>query len=371
MIRLSKSCVSGNEVSRVAEVLSAEFLGMGEVVREFEDDLTNFIGRSATCVSTGTSAIQLALQAANVKPGDEVLVQSLTYVATFQAICAIGAIPVPCDINPTTLTISLTSAEKKISDRTRVIMPVHYAGDPHGLDEVLSFAAKYDLRVIEDAAHAFGSRFNEQLVGSFGDVTCFSFDGIKNITSGEGGCIVTSDDRITQRVRDLRLLGIENDTQMRYAGQRSWEFDVMEQGWRYHMSNIMAAIGIEQLKRRDTLFSKRQQLALYYDKLLDGVSEIELFSRDYTAIVPHIYVVKLRIGADRAAIRTRLLDLGIQTGVHYQPCHKLSYFSKLENSNDLENTNLLYPRLLSLPLHPDLEYNDVDRVVSELETCLR
>ena len=263
VIRLSKSCLNDAEKQAVMRVLDREFLGMGDEVRQFEEELSLFFGRTAVCVSTGTAALHLALQASGVGPGDEVLVQSLTYVASFQAISATGAIPTACEVSPATLCIDLNDAKKKLTSKTKAIMPVHYAGGVGNLDEIYAFAKENNLKVIEDAAHAFGTTFKGNKVGSFGNISCFSFDGIKNLTSGEGGCIVTDDQEVLSKVMDSRLLGVEKDTEKRFSSQRSWSFNVVGQGWRYHMSNIMAAIGIEQLKNFDQVADKRIKLAMH------------------------------------------------------------------------------------------------------------
>lgn len=268
LIRLSKSCLSESEKQAVLKVLDKEFLGMGAETQEFENLLGEYFGRDTVCINTGTAALQLALQACGIGQGDEVLVQSLTYLASFQAISATGAKPISCDVEEEFCSIDIKDAERRITKNTKAIMPVHYGGQPGNLDAIYEFAKRYNLRIIEDAAHAFGTTYNSKKVGSFGDIVCFSFDGIKNITSGEGGCVVTSDKNVLNRISDLRLLGVENDTNKRYSGERSWEFDVTEQGWRYHMSNIMAAIGIEQLKRFPEMAQKRQSLAKLYDTLL-------------------------------------------------------------------------------------------------------
>ena len=236
------------EKKAVLRVLESEYLGMGKEVQNFEKDLTIFFGRPALCVANGTAALHLSLQAAGVGLGDEILIQSLTYVASFQAISATGAKPVPCDINPNTFCFDWRDAESRLTSKTKAIMPVHYSGRVGDLTEIYTFAKNHGLRVIEDAAHAYGSEYLGRKIGSFGDIACFSFDGIKNITSGEGGCIVTNDKEILQKVRDARLLGVQKDSENRYEGKRSWHFDVTAQGWRYHMSDIMASIGLEQLK---------------------------------------------------------------------------------------------------------------------------
>ena len=369
MIRLSKSSIGEAEKLAVMGVLDREFLGMGVEVQQFEEELTKFFGRPAVCVMNGTAALHLALQAAGVGLGDEVLVQSLTYVASFQAISATGAKPVACDINPKTFLLDLNDAKKRITDKTQAIMPVHYTGGVGDLDSVYSFAKKHHLRVIEDAAHAFGTNYKGKRVGSFGDIACFSFDGIKNITSGEGGCVVTDNENILQKIRDARLLGVEKDTDKRFAGQRSWEFNTNVQGWRYHMSNIMAAIGIEQLKRFPEMALKRQTLAKYYDSLFKGHFKIQQIARDYKTVVPHIYVVRIRNLKDRRALQKDLLEQGIQTGYHYQPNHLLSFYHN-EKTISLPITEHYSSELLTLPLHPDLSKIDIEYVVNTLNKMI-
>lgn len=368
-IRLSKSCLGPEEKRAVMGVLDREFLGMGAEVQRFERGLSQFFGREAVCVSTGTAALQLALQGCGIGIGDEVLVQSLTYVASFQAISGVGATPVACEIDPATLTIDWRDAEKRLTNRTKAIMLVHYSGGVGQLDELYAFAQKYKLRVIEDAAHAFGTTYRGRRIGSFGDVACFSFDGIKNITSGEGGCLVVNDQKVLQTVRDARLLGVENDTEKRYSSDRSWQFDVSSQGWRYHMSNIMAAIGIEQLNRFDEFASIRRRRSALYDELLRGHQKIVTLDHDYEEVVPHIYVIRLIEGTNRMKLQQKLLSDGIQTGIHYQPNHLLSYYRR-QDIAPLPITEAIYDQLLTLPLHADLSEDDVKYIVSALKEGL-
>jgi len=368
-LRLSKSCIGVAEKDAVMRVLNNGYLGMGEAVRDFENELSKYFGRPAICVVNGTAALQLALQAAGVGEGDEVLIQSMTYVASFQAIRATGAKPIACEIYPDDFTIDLKDAQNKISARTKAIMPVHYSGGGGDLDSLYRFAARNKLRVIEDAAHAFGSIVQKKLVGSHGDIACFSFDGIKNITSGEGGCIVTDDPAVISAVRDSRLLGVIGDTEKRYKGKRSWEFDVTSQGWRYHMSDIMAAIGKVQLMNFEHHKSRRQKLAKYYERSLSDVVGIETIKHDYNEVVPHIFVVKLEEGLDRDIIKQILEQAGIPTGIHYKPNHMLTLFSE-SAPDSLPVTEAVFPTLLTLPLHPELNYEDVDLIVEKLEEVI-
>ena len=367
MIRLSKSCLGDLEKKAVMGVLERGFLGMGNEVLQFEKELSIFFGRKAVCVSTGTAALHLALQASNIGPGDEVLVQSLTYVASFQAISATGATPVACEVDPSTLCIDLNDAKKKFNQNTKAIMPVHYAGGVGELDKIYTFARENSLSVIEDASHAFGTKYQNKKIGSFGGVSCFSFDGIKNITSGEGGCIVTDDQMILNKVMDSRLLGVEKDTIKRFANQRSWSFSVVDQGWRYHMSNIMAAIGIEQLRRFDEFAKKRRQLAARYTEKISGMAGIDRLVPMLTGVVPHIYVVVLDRAVDRDKVREILSINQIETGVHYMPNHLHEFYkTKIE----LPVTSQIYQSLLTLPLHADLSIDEVDYISYKLSQAI-
>ena len=369
MIRLSKSKIGEEEKSAVKNVLDKEYLGMGEEVGVFEKDLSNFFSRTTLCVSSGTAAVQLALEACNIGSGDEVLVPSMTYVATFQAIKATGAEPIACDINEETCLIDLKDALSKLSNNTKAIIPVHYTGGVGNLAELYDFASKNKLRVIEDAAHAFGTTYKNKLVGSFGDIACFSFDGIKNITSGEGGCIVSNDSKVIENIKNSRLLGVEKDSDKRYNNSRSWNFDVSRQGWRYHMSNIMAAIGIQQLKKITKFAIKRKQIATAYDKLLSSNQNIIFLNRDYKNVVPHIYVVRIKDLIDRDGLREAMLIEGIEIGVHYNPNHFLSFF-KLNKNIVLPVTEKVYKEIISLPIHPDVSYDDVEFVIQTLKKLL-
>ncbi len=363
MIRLSKSVIGNEEILAVTNVLKKEFLGMGEEVFKFEKDISAFIGRPAICVNTGTAALHLALQACDIGDGDEVLVQSLTYLASFQAISASGAKPIACEVNSHDLTIDLNDAYKRLTKKTKAIMPVHYSGNPGNLESIYSFAKKHGLRVIEDAAHAFGSIYKNKLIGSFGDICCFSFDGIKNISSGEGGAIVTNDKNVINRIKDIRLLGVSKDSENRYKNERSWELNVNEQGWRFHMSNIMASIGIEQLKKFKSFQQKRKELAKLYQKLLFEVSEIEIIDIDYDLITPHIFPIKVK-NNNRDLLKTELEQNGIQVGIHYYPNHLLKFYSNYS----LPKTERIYSNLLTLPLHPDLNKSDIDYICKVIKS---
>jgi len=369
MIRLSKSSLGKAEKNSVMKVLNKEFLGMGEEVKLFENQLSDFFNREVVCVVNGTSALHLALQAIGVSKGDEVLVQSITYLSSYQSITATGAIPISCDINIDNMSINLEDAKKKITSKTKAIMPVLYAGNPGNLVEVYKFAKQHKINVVEDSAHAFGSMLNNKRIGSFGDISCFSFDGIKNITSGEGGCIVTNNKKVLSHVRDARLLSVAKDSLLRVQNKRSWEFDVKFQGWRYHMSNIMAAIGIIQLKKIKNIKQKRYKLVKRYINNLEKNKDIKLFDFDYQNIIQHIFPIRILKLKDRAKLQKFFLKNKIQIGYHYFPNHKLTYFKKNKNYF-LNNTNIIQNEIITLPLHMDLKISEVDYVCNILKEWL-
>jgi dTDP-4-amino-4,6-dideoxygalactose transaminase len=372
MIRLSKSSITDEEVAAVAAVLREEYLGLGPHVQAFEKELNAFFGAvdNVVCAVNGTAALQLALQAVGVKAGDEVLVPTLTYLASFQAISAIGAIPVACEVNDSDGLLNIDDVKNRITKKTKAIMPVHYAGNAGDLDAILHLAKEHGLRVVEDAAHAFGTRYKNKLIGGFGDVVCFSFDGIKNITCGEGGAIVTGDNAVIQQVKDLRLLGVMKDSDKRYARARSWDFDVVDQGWRYHMSDIMAAIGRVQLKRFPTEFKpKRMSFSSLYREKLKSIPNIKLLDIDeHNEVVPHIMPIRV-LNGKRDGLREYLLAQDMQVGIHYKPNHLLTKYAR--PNVKLPVAEKMYSELMTLPLHVDLTPDMIEQIVKHIDTFMR
>jgi dTDP-4-amino-4,6-dideoxygalactose transaminase len=368
LIRLSKSCISDTEKNAVLSVLNEEYLGMGKHVQEFEIALSEYLDNKVSCVNTGTSAVQLALEAVGCGNGKEVLVPSLTYLATYQAISATGAKPISCDIDSSGL-LCLDDCKTKLTENTVAIVPVFYAGVTNNHDEYLKFAKLNNLECVFDAAHAFGSFFNKKIIGSGEGTYCFSFDGIKNITCGEGGCVSSSNQNIIDKVNTSRQLGITGEHLAKYSGNRLWIFDVTSQGWRYHMSNINAAIGNAQLKRFDDLKNARQNIARLYDESLKNNNNIICFDNNYDDVVPHIYVVRIPNLDKREQLREDLLASGIETGVHYFPNHLLSLY-KINNEH-LPRTEKLFKEILTLPIHPDVSEIDVARVSDVLKNLVK
>jgi len=372
MIKLSKSVISQKEADAVSRILLDEsYLGMGIEVGKFETDIANYLGipkNQVVCVNSGTAALHLAVEAI-LLPEDEILVPSLTFLSSFQAISASGAIPIACEVYDNTLTIDLQNAKSKITDRTKAIMPVHFASNPAHLDETYLFAKENGLRVIEDAAHAFGCSYKSKKIGSFGDIICFSFDGIKNITSGEGGAIISSDNKVIEIVKDTRLLGIEKDSEKRYLGQRSWDFDVTRQGYRYHMSNIFAAIGRVQLTRLENEFAPKRKFLVkkYYELLSPNINIKTQLKDEYSDIVPHIFIIRV-LNGQRDALKEILQKANIPTGIHYKPNHLLSLYGGGKQS--LPITEKIYSEIMTLPLHPEIELNEIEEICSLINKFL-
>lgn len=369
-MRLSQPALDSEELEAVARVLKSEFLGMGKEVSEFEELLSEYFSNQVLCVNTGTSALQLALSASGIKEGDEVLVPSLTYVATFQAISAIGAIPVACDVQVDDLQIDIEDAAKRITSKTKAIVPVYFSGATSCLERVGKFSSENGFINIPDAAHALGSRKESQLIGSGHGTNVFSLDGIKNITSGEGGIIVSSDPDVIQNAKDARLLGVIGDSTIRASRERSWDFDVREQGWRFHMSDIFAAIGKVQFAKLEKFATIRKALFSMYCELLSEIPEVTLFDWDINdGMVPHIFVIRIPGMTSRESLRSSLMAENIPTGIHYKPNHLLTLY-KDSSAAALATTEALYSEILTLPLHTKLTDSQVKEVVMKLKKNL-
>lgn len=359
-IPIARPSIGPDELEAVRRVFETGWLGLGSVVYEFENELRKFLGTdNVIAVNTGTSALHIALEALDLKKEDEVIVPSFTFVATIQAIISSGAKPVFCEIRRDTLNIDLDDLKKKINSRVRVIIPVHYGGLPCEMDEILNIAHRHNIVVVEDAAHAFGSTYKGRKIGSFGDITCFSFDPIKNITCGEGGAVVLKDSNIAQNIIKKRNLGIDKDTWLRYKNERSWLYEVVTKGFRYHMSNINAAIGIVQLRKIDRFIKRKIDICNRYDSMFQYIKGVEILKKDYSQIAPFNYVIKVK--GDRDGLLDYLKKKGIDAGIHYIPNHLQPLFK--EFYTHLPITEEVYSEILSLPLYFDMKEEDISKVI--------
>jgi dTDP-4-amino-4,6-dideoxygalactose transaminase len=364
MIKLSSSSLDTKEYIAVKKILQSNYLGMGPEVKKFEDNLKKFLKRETVCVSSGTAALQLALQALGLKKNSEIIIPSLNFISGYHAIIANNLKPVLCDNNKETLSIDIEDLKKKITKRTKAIIPVYYSGYAYdNLLQIYKIAKIHKLRVVEDAAHAFGSYYNKKLIGSFGDISCFSFDGIKNITSGEGGCVVTNDKKIINKIKDYRFLSIVKESEKRYVKKKGYFYDIKEIGWRYHMSDIMAAIGNVQLKKINLFRKKRLKLLSLYKKKLFNNKKIELLFQDNNIYCPHISVIKSKKKINRKHLKNYFDKKKIEIGYNWKPIHKLTIFKKNNIKKvALQNTNYIAERIFSVPLHYNLKKKDVIKI---------
>lgn len=357
----------GTEVQEAAsQALSAGWLGMGPLTQQFEEGIESYlglVGRRAVSTNSCTEALHLAGRLIGLGPGDEVICPAFTYVAGHQALSRTGADIVFCDIDDSGLGIDPARVAELITERTRAVLAVDYLGLPCRLDELVELARRHDLRVIEDAAHAFGSRSEGRPVGSFGDITCFSFGPVKMITTLEGGAVITPDPADVQTLHELRHLGINSDTDARYRSQRNWEFDVVRQGYRCHLGSVPAAIGIAQLAMVDEFIRNRQDYCRRYDEGLGDLGEhLTFFDTDWKDVAPYIYVLRLRDGSRRADLIRHLADQGIATGIHFLGAHEFSFYADARRG-PLPVTEAVTQQVLTLPLHPYMEDGVIDRVI--------
>ncbi|BBH54058.1 DegT/DnrJ/EryC1/StrS family aminotransferase [Fluviispira sanaruensis] len=371
MLRLSMACVDNYEIESLKKVFfESTHFGLGSYVEKFEQEIKNFLNSEyeVICVNTGTAALHIALESLAFPKGSEVIVPSITFVASYSAICAAGLIPVSCDVTFPDCHLDCEDLQKRITKKTVAIMPVAYSGTDFNRNLTYEIASKYNLRVIEDDAHAFGS-LNQDGVqfGASGDIICFSFDGIKNITCGEGGAVLTKDKVLAHKLRVMRSLGIEKDVELRYKGQRAWEYDVTSLGYRYHMSNINAAIGSTQLVKLPSFFAKKNELSLAYIIAIkeNNLNDIFYLTQNIKKTdCLHIFSCLLPPKIDRKNIMQALKQEGIECGFHYVPNHTHTLF---RSCYSLPNSEELGLRLISLPFHPSMQIDDTIFVIETLK----
>ncbi|MFH1420538.1 MAG: DegT/DnrJ/EryC1/StrS aminotransferase family protein [Candidatus Aenigmatarchaeota archaeon] len=367
--------IGQEEIDSVVEVLRSKWITMGKRVVELENRLQSYIGtKNVIVVDSCTAAMHLTLLANNVGPGDEVIVPSFTFTATANVVLEVGAKPVFVDIDKETYNINPEEIRKHITPKTKAIIPVHYAGQPCDMDEINKIAREHNLIVIEDAAHAIGARYKDHLIGHENDV-CFSFYATKNMTTGEGGAIATQNSDVAERLRTLRLHGIDKDAWKRYAAEGSWYYEVKEAGWKYNMTDVAAAMGIEQLKKLDSFIRKRREIAEFYSKNIDQ----ELFTLPaearYAYHARHLYPILLnldKLKISRNHFIEAMLKEGVQTSVHFIPLHRQPLYQKLGYGNiALPVTEDVYSRTVSLPIFTDMSVDDINDVILAVNRIAR
>jgi dTDP-4-amino-4,6-dideoxygalactose transaminase len=367
------------EIEAVTAVLRSGWLTTGSKAREFEQKFSEFLGGDveAVAVTSATAGLHLAAEACGIGPGDEVIVPTLTFTASASVLRYLGAEVVLVDVEETTRTIDLEHAARRLSPRTKAIMPVHFGGFPCDMPRVLDFARRHSLKVIEDAAHALPTRRDGRLIGSWDSEVCvFSFYATKPITTGEGGMIVTRNPRIAERARIMRTHGLSRDAfdRFRKVGA-SWDYDVVAPGFKYNLTDVAAAIGVVQLSRAMTLQSGRQRAALRYFERLAGLP------LDCPAAAPvgglhswHLFPIRVHeeAPATRDDLITALSSVGIGTSVHYRPLHQMTYWKERypAEPSDFPVADRYFAGAVTLPLFPGMTDAQVDRIADIVHQIL-
>lgn len=368
-IPVFKPLIENEEIQAAVRSLEQGWLGMGASVGAFELELERVLGcedRHVVAVSTGHAALHLAMMLMEVKDGDEIITPSFNNIADFQAILAVGAKPVFCDINENTLCIDVEKAEELIGPRTKAIIAMDYDCCLADHDAVADLAARYNIRVIHDAAHSLGSLYKGKTIGSFSDICIFSFDPVKTITCIDGGALVVKTKNEVEALHQMRLIGMGQPASVMYGNQRAWTYDVTRLGFRYHMANLHAEIGLSQLQKLSGITNTRRRACRIYNELLSSVSDVTVPQSEFSDVTPFLYYI--RVPAERRQpLRDFLRIRGIDTGIHWQPGHWFSLF-KDSRKGDLSVTNKVGGEILSLPLHSFMSESDVAQISMHIKS---
>ena len=371
--------IGEEEIDAVVECLRSGWVTTGPKTKQFEKEFAEYIGGGVEAISinSATAGLHLALEALGVGPGDEVIVPTLTFTATAEVIRYMGADPVFVDADPVTLNIDVDAVAAAITSRTKVVMPVHYGGLACNMDPLLALAREHGIKVVEDAAHAFPTRYKNRLIGTLqSDVTVFSFYANKTMTTGEGGMVVTRDAAIASRIKMMRIHGISRDAFDRFVSTKpAWYYEVVAPGFKYNLTDIASALGIHQLHKIDRFLERRQQLAKRYYEGLAGLPLIlPADASDGGVHAWHLYVVRLTDGVQiaRNDLIQKLSDLGIGTSVHYIPLHRQPYWRDTYDliPEQFPQAEAAYQSMVSLPLYTRMTDEDQDRVIDALKGLL-
>jgi dTDP-4-amino-4,6-dideoxygalactose transaminase len=363
----------GVDTARAAvDALDLGWLGMGSYVKEFEESVARVLDLRTghvVAVNTATSALHLAMLLAGVEPGDEVITPSFNNIADFQAIRAAGGEPVFCDIREDSLAIDVEKAQALVSPKTKAIIGTDYAGVPCELEGLADLARRHGIKFIHDASHSIGSRHRGRPIGDIGDYVIFSFDPVKVITCIDGGAILVRSSEEVARLHRYRLLGMDQAASQMYTNNRAWTYDVATEGFRYHLANLHAAIGLTQLKRLDDFVTTRQWACREYNRLLKGAEWITIPQTDWVDAAPMLYYVRVH-GGRRDGLISGLKARGIGTGIHWIPGHRFSFFKNCRHG-DLSVTNRVGDEIVTLPLHSYMTADTVHAVVDGIQQALQ
>ncbi len=370
-IPFHRAYITEAEINGVVEAVRSGWLTMGPRTLEFERRFRDHVCRDtdhprerwhAVSFNSATAALHLSLKAISLRAGDEVILPTNTFIATAEVVTYFGAVPVLCDIEEDTHNLDANRLEELVTDRTRAVMPVHFGGQPCDLDEIMTIAARRGIRVVEDAAHALPSTYKGRMIGTIGDITCFSFYATKTLATGEGGMAVTLREEYAQKMRINRLHGISRDAWDRYTLAGSWYYEVVDNGNKYNMTDLNAALGIAQLEKLDWMNEQRGRIARRYTEAFAGTSIAAPVLRPDRTSSWHLYVIKTD---RRNEAVERLREAGVGTSVHFIPVHKHPYYRTTYGYRDdaYPVANRVFERSLSLPIYPGLTDSEVDRVI--------
>jgi perosamine synthetase len=372
-----RALIGEEEKRAVLEVLESGWLTSGPRVREFEQQFAAYLGAShAVAVNSCTAALHLALAALDVSPADEVILPAMTFAASGEVVLYRGARPVLVDCAPDSFHLDPAALERAITPRTRAVIPVHYAGYPCDMDAVLSIARAHNLTVIEDAAHSLPASFNGRMIGTIGDITCFSFYATKTLTTGEGGMITTENAELADRMRILSLHGISRHAWNRYTAKGTWKYEILEAGYKYNLTDLQAAIGIAQLAKCSAMRDSRARVAAEYSSRLRHLPaflapDVGLESQHAW----HLYVIQVNPAAlriHRDQVIDELKQRGIGSSVHFIPLHLHPLYQSLGYRNgQFPNAEARFDRCLSLPIYPDMSSSEIDSVTDALHDIAR
>lgn len=363
-----------DEIAAVAEVLRSGWITTGPKCQQLESAFSQYVGaKHAIAVSSATGGMHVTLMALGIGAGDEVITPSQTWVSTINIITLLGAEPVMVDVDRDTLMVQPAQIEAAITKKTKAIIPVHYAGAPADLTALREVAARHNIPLIEDAAHAVGTRFGDEMIGSQG-TAIFSFHAIKNMTCAEGGMVVTDDDELADKVRCFKFHGLAVDAFDRQALGRKPQAEVVAPGYKYNLADINAAIALVQLEKLPAMNARRQELVARYRKALQGSPLLPLTVPEYPHHHAwHLFMVRVDkdlCGIDRNTMMEKLKEHGIGTGLHFRAAHTQKYYREKYPELCLPNTEWNSASLMTLPLFPDMQDSDVDRVVKAISDIL-
>ena len=361
------------DVAAATEVLRSDWLTTGPKVAEFEEAIADYVdARHAVSFSSGTAALHAAVLAAGLKPGDEAITTPLTFCATANAALYGGGTPVFADVRDETLTIDPKEVERRITPRTKALLPVDYAGQPADLDALLALADRHELLVIEDAAHALGAKYRSRMVGSISHMSVFSFHAVKHLTTGEGGMVTTNNGEFVQRLREVRNHGIDSDARARQAAGH-WHYEMTTLGFNYRLTDIACALGLAQLPRLSANLARRRAIAVRYGKELATVPSLTLpiVAADVTSAW-HLYPVRVDASIDRAEVFNALRAEGLGVNVHYIPVHLHPYYRSRfgYRGGEFPIAETASGRLISLPMFHGMTDEDVDDVIFAVEKVM-